>query len=263
MKVFVETDLEGVAGVTTFYVETMPDGRYYEQARRLLTAEINAAVDGLLEAGVGDVLVSDGHGPGAVLYEDLHPSARLAHGRPLAPRMLDNFVAGCDAAIFIGLHAMAGTRDGNMNHTQSSKTIDSFRLNGKPIGEFAQCALHMGSLGIPLIFASGDAAACREAGEFMPGIVTAEVKVGLGRNSAISLSRQESHRRIREGVKRAVEQQRARPLKPLVWPGPYVIETRYFHTDVADAAAQRAGAERVDSQTVRLRSNSIAEIIYG
>lgn len=48
----------------------------------------------------------------------------------------------------------------------------------------------------------------------------------------------------------------------MVWPGPYMLEKRYFHTDVADAAASQPGVERVDSQTVRLRSDDIRDIIY-
>ena len=44
MKVYMMTDLEGAAGVVTFYSQTGADGKYYEQARRLQTAEINAAI---------------------------------------------------------------------------------------------------------------------------------------------------------------------------------------------------------------------------
>ena len=264
MRIFIGTDIEGVAGVSTFYIQTMPDGKYYEQARKLLTAEVNAAVEGMLDMGVEDILVSDGHGPGAISFEDMHPAARLIHGRPPAPKIIETAVVGqYDAAIIIGQHAMAGTQTGNMNHTQNSREIDYYRLNGRAIGEIAQFALHLGAYGIPLIFLSGDDAACREAEEFVPGIVTAAVKQGLARNSAISLSMPKSHRCICEGVKRAIKQHRERPLPPLVWPGPYVMEIRYFHTDMADAVSQKSGAERVDSQTVRLRSDSVTDIIYG
>lgn len=48
----------------------------------------------------------------------------------------------------------------------------------------------------------------------------------------------------------------------LRWEGPYVLEKRFFHTDVADRASSQPGAERVDSQTVRFRSENILDIIY-
>ena len=57
MKVFMVTDMEGVAGVVSFSQQSFPDGKYYDEAKKLETAEVNAAVDGLLDAGVTDVLV--------------------------------------------------------------------------------------------------------------------------------------------------------------------------------------------------------------
>ena len=263
MKIYMGTDLEGVAGVVSFSEQSFSDGRYYDAARKLLTAEVNAAVEGLLAAGVKEVLVDDGHGPGAVWFEDLHPAARLLHGRPLAPRPVrEAIVAGYDACAMIGQHAMAGTAAGNLAHTQSSRTVDRYTLNGRPIGEIAQFALYCGALGLPLIFLSGDEAACQEVGELIPGITTVAVKVGLSRGSAISLSAAGARWRIREGVQRAVERQRQDPLPPLRWEGPFVLEKRFFFTDVADAAAAQLGAERVDGQTVRFFGDDILELIY-
>jgi D-amino peptidase len=263
MKVYVGTDLEGVAGVVTFYKETTPGGAGYEMARRLLTAEINAAVEGMLEAGVDDILVCDGHGPGAVNFELLHPAAKLLHGRPLAPRPVrDAVIETYDVCMMLGQHAMAGVAAANMNHTQSSQTIDSYRLNGNPVGEIAQFALYQGDLGLPLIFLSGDEEACREAEALVPGITTAAVKQSLSRNSAISLSASAARQKIRGGVIRALKAHAAAPLNPVIWPGPYTLEKRFFHTDSADAAAATGDAERVDSQTVRFRSDRIRDIIY-
>ncbi len=263
MRTFMITDMEGVAGIVSFTDQSYPDGRYYEAGKRLVTAEVNAAVEGLLSVGVEDVLVWDAHGAGAILFEELHPAARLLHGRPLSLRhTLRQVVAECDVAVMIGQHAMAGTVDGNQNHTQSSQTIECYRLNGRPIGEIAQFALYCGALGKPLIFVSGDQAACREAEELLPGIQTVAVKQGLGRGAAISLSAVEARRRIRAGIARAVERQRDEPIPPLVWPGPYVLEKRFFFTHLADMAADEPGVERVDGQTVRLRSDDILSLIY-
>jgi len=263
MKIFMCTDLEGVAGVVSFEEQSYPDGRYYEEAKRLLTGEVNAAIEGLLQAGVDDVLVWDGHGAGGVCFEELHPAAKLLHGRPLAPwPALRSVVAEYDACVMIGQHAMAGTGDGNQSHTQSSQTIDYYRLNGRPIGEIAQFALFCGALGLPLIFLSGDEAACREAEDLVPAVTTVAVKRGLSRGSAISLAGPEARQRIREGSRAAVERQRADPVPPLCWEGPYVLEKRFFFTHVADAAAGQPGVERVDGQTVRLYGEDMLDIIY-
>ena len=263
MKVVMMTDIEGVAGVVTFEKDSYATGKYYEDAKRLLTAEVNAAVEGLLAADVEEVLVLDMHGPGGICFEMLHPRAKLMHGRPLAPDSVRNsIVAGYDAAVLVGQHAMAGVVDGNLAHTQSSGTIDCYTLNDIPIGETAQFALQCGALRVPTIFLSGDHAACREAEALIPGITTAAVKQGLSRNSAISLSKEAARDLIRVRIQQAVEKQRADPLPPLVWDPPYILVKRYFHTDVADRAMAQPGVERVDSQTVRLRSDNVLDILY-
>ena len=53
MKVYIGTDLEGVAGVVTFTQQTYSNAKYYEQSKKLLTAEVNAAVEGIVEMGFG------------------------------------------------------------------------------------------------------------------------------------------------------------------------------------------------------------------
>src|SRR5215204_3250843 len=136
MKVFMVTDMEGVAGVVSFSQQSFPDGKYYDEAKKLETAEVNAAVDGLLDAGVSDVLVWDGHGAGGISFEDLHPAAKLLHGRPSPPwSRLNEVIAQYDVVVIVGQHAMAGTSTGNQNHTQNSTSIDYYKLNDKLIGE--------------------------------------------------------------------------------------------------------------------------------
>ena len=262
-SVFMVTDMEGVAGVVSFEDQSYPEGKYYDLARQLETAEVNAAIEGLVDAGIEEILVWDGHGAGGINYPDLHRAAKLLSGRPLAPwSRLADVIRRHDACVMIGQHAMAGTVLGNQNHTQDSLSIDYYKLNGRPIGEIGQCALFCGALGLPLIFLSGDLAACREVEDLVPGICTVAVKEGVGRGSAISLSAPEARRRIREGIKGAVDRQREGPIAPLQWETPYILEKRFFHTDAADAVAAQPGAERVDSQTVRLYGDDILSLIY-
>ena len=263
MKVYVCTDLEGVAGIVSTDEQCVATGKYYEQAKRWLTAEINAAVEGMFEEGVTDALILDGHGPGAISYEDLHPKATLLHGRPTSPREWRNAVVNeYDVAMMIGQHAMAGTRDGVLNHTQNSRTVEYYKLNGTPIGEIAQFALHCGAMGIPMIFLSGDEAACREVRELIPAVTAVSVKRGLSRFSAISLASAEAHRVIREGVREAIRNHREQPIKPVVWKGPFVLEKRFFHSEVGDAYDGNPIATRLDAKTVRLTGDDIAELIY-
>ena len=262
-RIVMMTDLEGVAGVVSFHEQAYRDAKYNEEAKALLTGEINAAVEGLLAEDVEEILVIDGHGAGGVTFEALHPAAKLMHGRPVAPLEVRSAVIETyDAAMLVGQHAMAGVPEGNLAHTQSSRSIEYIELNGTPIGETAQFALYCGGLGVPTIFLSGDDAACREAEALIPGMITVAVKQGLSRNSAISLSAMEARRLIREGVQRAVVAQRKEPLEPLVWEGPYVLVKRFFHTDTADRAAEAPDVERAGARTVRIEGHDIVSLIY-
>ena len=77
MRIYIMTDMEGVAGVLNADDYLLPGARYYEVARELVTLETNAAIEGLLDAGATEFLVVDGHGPGAINPLLLHPAARL------------------------------------------------------------------------------------------------------------------------------------------------------------------------------------------
>jgi len=262
MKVYMVTDIEGVAGVVSFEQQSYSEGRYNHAARKLLTAEINAAVEGFLSEGVEEVLVNDAHGSGAVVFEELHPRARLLSGVPRPPHSkMFEVISRYDVCVIVGQHAMAGAMDGNLNHTMSSKHVTSYVLNGKPIGETGVVALTCGALGKPLIMVTGDEAACREASELIPGITAVAVKEGLARNCAISVSMQQSHKMIRSGAAAAIRNHKKNPIAPLIWPGPYVFARTFFHTDTADAAQNMPGATRVDGLTVRLQSQNILDII--
>jgi D-amino peptidase len=261
MKIVMCTDLEGVSGVVSFTEQAEGNGRYYEKARKLLTAEVNAAVEGMLEESVTEILVIDGHGAGGILFEDLHPKATLFHGCPMPwKRFCNDIVKTFDAAIMIGQHAMAGEELGTLNHTQSHLAIEYYKLNGRPIGEIGQFAFLCGAWNVPMIFLAGDDVACREAEALIPGVTTAAVKIGMSRTSAISYPPAEAHRRIREGIKTAVRQHRQKPVPPLQWKGPFVLEKKFFHTGVAEA--WNSTATVIDPRTVQLHSENILDIIY-
>jgi len=81
MKITIMTDMEGVAGVLNHDDWVLPEGRFYAKGMRLLTEEVNAAVEGLCSAGADEVLVVDGHGAGGIDPEILDERALLRRGR--------------------------------------------------------------------------------------------------------------------------------------------------------------------------------------
>ena len=92
---------------------------------------------------------------------------------------------GCDAALFVGMHAMAGTADGVLNHTVSGQSWHNLCFNGTPVGETGINAALCGTWGCPVLLVTGDEASCREGKELLgDGLTTVSVKKGLGQLSA-------------------------------------------------------------------------------
>jgi hypothetical protein len=87
MRIYLMTDLEGGAGVQNALDWTRPVQYWYDLARQLLTAEVNAAVAGSFD-GADEVLVADGHGPSAVNAPGLdpNPAGVSSRGPPWRPQ---------------------------------------------------------------------------------------------------------------------------------------------------------------------------------
>jgi len=87
MKIMVATDMEGVGGVFTSdqtgkkVRRTDENYDYWMEARRLLTEEVNAAVQGAKDGGCDEVVVWDGHSSGSnFIVELLHPAGEYIIG---------------------------------------------------------------------------------------------------------------------------------------------------------------------------------------
>jgi D-amino peptidase len=60
VKIFISSDIEGTAGIVDWEQVRGP-GAEYEIGRQLLADEVNAAIDGAVQAGATHVLVNDAH----------------------------------------------------------------------------------------------------------------------------------------------------------------------------------------------------------
>lgn len=256
MKLYILTDIEGVAGVANFEDYSYGTGRFYPQSRHLLTEEVNAAVEGALAAGADEVLVLDGHGCGAINVEELHPEALLLHGSgyPTTCGLDETF----DAMFFVGQHAMANAERAGLAHSYSSRTVEEMRLNGELIGEFGMRTLLAGLLGVPVVLVTGDQATAEEARRYVPEIEAVVVKQSLNLTSAITLSPRKARLLIREGAERALR--RRAEIRPYRVEGPYELSIRYQAVEHAARKAQTPGWERVDPFTVRKVAADFMEI---
>jgi D-amino peptidase len=204
-KIYVVTDLEGVSGVYKFEQTREKDTPLNIQACEYFMQDLAAVVRGLRDGGATEVLVLDGHGYQAVIPHRMEPGAKYITGRPKPGNPLWGLDRSFAGMVQFGAHAMMGTADGVLNHTQSSKSENRYWYNGIESGELAQCALMAGHYGVPTILVTGDEAACREATQFFgPACVTVAVKQGISREAAILYPFEEAHKALYEGAKRAI-----------------------------------------------------------
>ena len=176
MKIYMMTDLEGVAGVLNRNDWVHLGSPYYEKAKMLLTKEVNAAAEGFFNAGATGILVSDGHGAGGIQPELLDKRLLLMRGYPTGYPC--GLTAEYDCVAWIGQHAKAGTPYAHIPHTGNHHVID-LSINGISLGELGELAMSADVLGVKPILASGDKAMCLEAQALLPGIETVSVKEGL------------------------------------------------------------------------------------
>src|ERR1041385_7922971 len=132
-RILIVTDMEGVGGVNNADEQLLPGQRRYDESRKFLAGELNAAIEGALAAGATEIVVWDGHdGSRSLSIEDIHPRARLIQGKP-TPATYYLSDRAYDGIFFIGQHAMAGARGGVLAHSQSF-SVEKITINGRAVG---------------------------------------------------------------------------------------------------------------------------------
>jgi D-amino peptidase len=259
MKIVMGVDMEGITGVCHPDM-VMHVGKFGEEGLELAVGDINAAVQGLVEAGVDDIIVWDNHWRG--LNEPLpklHPAARYCRGGGSNGLRWATLDKDTDGVILLGYHAKAGTLHAVLEHTMSSESWFRLKVNGREIGEIGIDGALTGGMGVPVLMVSGDDKLCAEATDlFGKDLVAVCVKQGLGRHGAICLPPAATSKLIRTGAAEAVR--RLGKVKPLDLGSPAVVELTFKHTHQADHADLRMfKGRRLDGYTVQWTCRNFTE----
>jgi D-amino peptidase len=204
LKIYIETDLEGASGVFKFSQTREKDTPLNIEACEFLMGDIAAVVRGLRAGGATEIIVSDGHGTQAFLPRLMEPGAKYITGTP-RPSVACGLDETCAGMVMVGCHAMMGTADGVLCHTQSSRSENRYWYNGVETGEIGQSAIVASYYGVPPLMVTGDEATCRETKKFFgEPCVTVAVKRGLAREAAELYPFAETRQALFEGAKRAM-----------------------------------------------------------
>jgi D-amino peptidase len=213
-KIYILTDLEGISGVFKFKQTREKDSPQNLQACDYFMDDLSAVIRGLRAGGATEILVVDGHGNQCVMPHRMESGVKYVTGVP-RPGAMWGLDSSFDGMVQLGAHAMMGTPDGVLSHTQSSRSENRYWYNGTECGELVQCALIAGHYGVPTILVTGDAATCREAEQFFgESCACVTVKEGIAREAAVLYPFEETRKALYEGARRAMEGlSRCKPFK--------------------------------------------------
>jgi D-amino peptidase len=256
-KIYMVTDMEGVHGIFNSEDQCQPfKSPRWAESQKLLTGEVNAAVEGLSAGGATEVTVADLHDSGRSLStETIDPRAQLLQGPDEGIPATLGLDSSYSALIFIGQHAMAGAKEAVISHSYDF-VIQNMWVNNQIVGEIGARTMLAGYFGLPVIMLAGDAAACKELQELVPDAECAAVKTGFSRTGGVSLSDQAAYSLIRERARRAVE--RLPEFKPYKVSGPVEVKVE-FTVEGTPVYREREGVERVNDRTYVYRGKNLVD----
>ncbi|KXG43585.1 M55 family metallopeptidase [Tepidibacillus infernus] len=249
MKIYISVDMEGISGVATNMQLKKNDE--YHRFRKLMTQDVNAAIEGAFQGGATEVVVADGHGNMSnILIEDLDPRARLISGNNRVMCQMEGIDDSFDGVFFVGYHGREGGSERSViSHTLAGVAVNEMRINGKVVGESELNAGVAGFYKVPVLLVTGDDIVTSEVKDTLPNVETAIVKRGIDRFAAELLSPDNAHELIRKKAKNAVKN--ASQIKPYVVQGPVIFEIEFKGSNQALMTTTIPSVELVNPKTIR------------
>ena len=272
MKVFISFDMEGVAGIVDWSQCRAP-GQPYEEGRRLLLGEVNAAIDGAMAGGATEIVCNDSHGTMNNLDPaELHGQATYVSGRHKPLYMMQGLDATADLVFMVGYHGSISGESSVLSHTYNPAVISHVSLNGTRVGESGINALVALACQAPVGLITGDQQTIAEADPFLADAERVVVKESFTRFGAANLHPEVARELIADGARRALERAVADPsevweiaasdadsgaselavLRPPAISLPAVLEVHMQTADMAEVASWVRGVERTGVRAVSI-----------
>jgi len=259
MRIYISSDMEGVAGVTSWdQVDARTPHHEYETYRRYYTQEVTAAIDGARSAGATEILVNDSHGPMRnLLFDELPTDIRVIFGAR-KPFSMVHGSQGFDGAFFIGYHGGIGDANAVLCHSYTPTLIYELRINDVVCSEATINAALLGHFAVPVLMITGDRTTVEGVQAQMPWVHGVTVKESIGTFSADSMSPAASQLAIRDGAAAATAHHAN--ARPYVMSSPVTMDIQLAKVEQADYVVQIPGFERTGSRSVRFVDNDMPTI---
>jgi D-amino peptidase len=259
MRVFISSDIEGVAGVVS-REETGAAGFDWGRARERMTREVLAAIEGARAAGADGFVVADSHGSALNLIPEMMPDdAELVRGWPRPLMMMEGIERGAFACAFLlGYHAGARWGGGGLAHSFASRLFSSLKVGGRELPEAGVNAAIAGQFGVPVTLVTGDDVCVDEVLALLGPVETVVAKRSLGFFAAAGRAPAAVEADIRAAARRAVE--RAGQIAPWRLDGPLTVEIEVKAPLMAETLAYLPLFERTGAAQVRFQAKDAGEV---
>ena len=260
MKIYIGSDIEGVAGLASFEEISSESSATFNRAAIQMSKEVCAACKGALKAGAKEVVVKDAHSSGRnIIQEYLPKEVMLIRG---STNTLYSMIGGIDktfdAIMFIGYHDSAGSKYNPMAHTISSRVVREVKINGENVGELHIFMYAAAYLKVPTVFVSGDNEICRKAQRLNKNIITVGTKEGRG-SSVKSIHPVLAEELIEKSVADALKGDLKERLIEL--PDKFSVEVSYNKHFDATKASNYLDTVLLDDHTVKFETNDYYEVL--
>lgn len=259
-NVFISFDMEGISAVSSWR-EMKKDSNDLERVRRIATQEVNAAIRGIRKdsQGAGEITICDAHASGEnLLVDELDAGVNVVKGTPRKYYMMHGISKEYGVVFFIGYHAMAGTRNGGMEHTYSSASIYNIKINGQYVGESGINAALAGHYGVPLGLVTGDNILIAEIRKFFgKEVETVITKKGISRFAAQCRHPKDVQSEIEIKAARAL--QKIGKLKVFRFRSPIRAEIDLASSLITDMVELIPGVKRTNGRKVSFRTKDVVE----
>jgi len=258
VRVFISFDMEGVAGIVD-WAQCRGPGQPYEEGRRLLLGEVNAAIDGALAGGATEIVCNDSHGTMNNLNPaDLHGRAAYIAGRHKPRYMMEGLDDSFGAVFFVGYHGSISGESSVLSHTYNPSVVSRVALNGVACGESGINALVALGHRVPVALITGDQVTMTEAEPFMKGTEQVVVKRSITRFAAAQVHPEQAREMINAGAEAAVRRLGSVPLPEIGLPARLDIDLQT--ADMAHLASWVKGVERSGTRSVRIEGDDPLEV---
>jgi D-amino peptidase len=259
LKVYISADIEGITGVTTWSETEKGHGDYKEFAVQM-NKEVKAACEGALSAGAKEIWIQDAHDSGRNLDHNEFPIGtkliRNWAGHPFC--MVQGLDKTFDAVLFIGYHSAGGREHNPLAHAMNASFVKAIKINGEYASEFLIHGYAAATMGVPVVFLSGDKGIAEEAEKINKNITTVAVKEGLGA-STINIHPEEAI----EAIKKRVEESLKKNLEAckLELPHKFTVEIEYKNHAKAYKLSFYPGVQQVSSHILKFETTEYFEVL--